>query len=54
MEVARALHDKHKVAAEKIAILTPYTAQKFIIQEALKDAKLDKIQVTTITETQGK
>ena len=37
---------------EQIAVLTPYSAQKNLIDRKMKEAKL-KIKVASITESQG-
>ena len=50
--IATALHKVHKVGLEQIAILTPYSAQKNLIDKKMKEAKLD-IKVASITERQG-
>lgn len=42
----------HKVDIEQIAVLTPYSAQKNLIDKKMKEAKL-KIKVASITESQG-
>ena len=53
MEIATTLHKVHKVGVEQIAVLTPYSAQKTLIDKKMKEAKL-KIKVASITESQGK
>ena len=53
IEIATTLHKVHKVGMEQIAILTPYSAQKNLIDKKTKQAKL-KIKVASITESQGK
>ena len=44
--------DKFKVEAQQVAILTPYSAQKVIIQRELKSVK-EKVKVATISQSQG-
>ena len=44
---------KHKVAQDKIAALTPYSAQKEEIKKYLRGRDLSRIQVKTVTESQG-
>lgn len=53
VEIATVLHKVHKVGMEQIAILTPYSAQKTLIDRRVKEAKLS-IKVASITESQGK
>ena len=50
--IATALHKDHKVDLEQIAVLTPYSAQKNLINKKLKEAELD-VKVASITESQG-
>ena len=50
--IATTLHKVHKVGLKQIAVLTPYSAQKNLIDEKMKEAKLD-IKVASITESQG-
>jgi superfamily I DNA and/or RNA helicase len=49
----KVLNKRHKVSTSCIAVLTPYSAQKNLIEEKMKEAKLDKIKVASITESQG-
>lgn len=42
----------HKVGVDQIAVLTPYSAQKNLIDRKMREAKL-KIKVASITESQG-
>jgi len=54
VEIVQTLLRKHKVNSHEVAILTPYSAQKVVIQRELKTAKLDGgIRVATISESQG-
>ena len=50
--IATTLHKVHKVGLKQIAVLTPYSAQKNLIDKKMKQAKLD-IKVASITESQG-
>ena len=43
---------KLKIDYRQVAILTPYSAQKVVIQNQLKSSKL-KVKVATISESQG-
>ena len=52
VEIATILHKVHKVGVEQIAVLTPYSAQKNVIEKKMKEAEL-KIKVASITESQG-
>ena len=47
------LNRKHKVSTNQIAVLTPYSAQKHLIGEKIQQAKLNKVTVASITESQG-
>jgi superfamily I DNA and/or RNA helicase len=49
----KVLHKRHKVSTSCIAVLTPYSAQKNLIEEKMKEAKLNNIKVASITESQG-
>ena len=50
----QSLLGKHRVKSQEVAILTPYSAQKVVIQNELKRANLDcKVRVATISESQG-
>ena len=48
----KVLTKKHRVNTSCIAVLTPYSAQKNLIEEKMKEAKLN-IKVASITESQG-
>ena len=52
VEIARVLNKRHKVETKQIAVLTPYSAQKNLIEEEMTNAHLN-IKVTSITESQG-
>ena len=52
VKIAETLCKVHKVPTHQIAILTPYSAQKIIIDKMMKEAKLT-IKVASITESQG-
>ena len=50
----QSLLGKHRVKSQEVAILTPYSAQKIVIQNELKMINLDcKVKVATISESQG-
>ena len=52
VNIAKVLNKKHKVSTSCIAVLTPYSAQKNLIEEKMKEAKLN-IKVASIIESQG-
>ena len=52
VEIAKTLFEVHKVPTDEIAVLTPYSAQKFLINKKMKEAGLN-IKVASITESQG-
>ena len=52
VEIVETLCKVHKVPAHQIAILTPYSAQKIVIDKMMKEMKL-AIKVASITESQG-
>ena len=52
VNIAKVLNRKHKVSTSCIAVLTPYSAQKNLIEEKMKEAKLN-IKVASIIESQG-
>ena len=60
MDIVRALHDIHKVELSRMAVLTPYSAQKEEIRKLAVQAKLlssdhsTGLKVASITESQGK
>ena len=43
----------HKIKAETLAVLTPYSAQKEEIIKSLKDRGITDVTVKSITESQG-
>ena len=56
MEVINELHTKYEIQYKSIAVLTPYTAQKELLKEMIKDDakfKDEKPVVATIIESQG-
>ena len=55
MQIARVIHVVYKVGLNKIALMTPYRAQKDHIKKLVIDAGLlaKGLTVTTITESQG-
>ena len=53
VQIAKVLNIRHKVNTSHIAVLTPYSAQKNLIEDKMKEANL-KIKVASITESQGK
>ena len=53
MDIALVLVTKHGVAHDQIAALTPYSAQKEEIKKCLRARNLSRIQVKTVTESQG-
>ena len=52
VKIAETLCKVHKVPADQIAVLTPYSAQKLLIDKMMKEANLT-IKVASITESQG-
>ena len=54
MDIARVLHNIHKVEFSQMAVLTPYSAQKEEIKKLADQAKLTGLKVASITESQGK
>jgi len=53
VEIAKVLIRKHGVDPDKIAALTPYSAQKEEIREQLENQNITGVVVKTITESQG-
>jgi len=57
VEIVTNLHHRHEVPIDQLAILTPYNAQKAVINAIInKDGPkyLEKLFVASITESQGK
>ena len=52
VKIAETLCEVHKVPTHQIAVLTPYSAQKLLIDKMMKEANLT-IKVASITESQG-
>ena len=52
VKIAETLCRVHKVPTHQIAVLTPYSAQKLLIDKMMKEANLT-IKVASITESQG-
>ena len=50
-KIVNVLLNKYNVSPEDLAVLTPYTAQKKLIQREFSDGI--KVKVRTITESQG-
>ena len=44
---------KKGISKDQIAVLTPYTSQKEVICNALRDQGFSEITVQTVTESQG-
>ena len=53
VEMVKMLCKLHKVSVDQIAVLTPYSAQKIVIDKLMKEENLI-IKVASITESQGK
>ena len=55
VEIVQTLCKDHKVPPDQIAILTPYSAQKVVIEKKMEEFKLDikATPVRSITESQG-
>ena len=55
VELARVLHYIHEIHVSRMAILTPYSAQKEEIRKLAIRAKLPTgLKVASVTESQGK
>lgn len=52
-DIVQVLMSRHKVKAETLAILTPYSAQKEEISKSLKGRGIADVTVKSITESQG-
>ena len=52
VDIAKVLIRRHKVETKHIAVLTPYSAQKNLIEEKMSKANLN-VKVASITESQG-
>ena len=52
VEIIRVLISRHQISVEQIAVLTPYSAQKNVIEDKLHKARL-KVKVASITDSQG-
>ena len=50
--MAKVLVRRHKVEIKQIAVLTPYSAQKNLIEEKMNEANVN-VKVASITESQG-
>ena len=53
VEIVQVLHRRHRIALNEIAILTPYSAQKIIIEEEYAGDWKSELTVATISESQG-
>ena len=53
VEIAKVLIHTHGVDPDKIAALTPYSAQKEEIRAQLENQNITGVVVKTITESQG-
>lgn len=47
------MHKIKRISEDQIAVLTPYTSQKEVICNALRNEGLSEITVQTVTESQG-
>lgn len=52
VEIVQSLCQIHAVPTDQIAVLTPYSAQKHLIEKMMRDVNL-VIRVALIIETQG-
>lgn len=53
VEIAKKLVGRARIGQESIVILSPYNAQVSEIKERLKEEGLDRVNVSTITKSQG-
>ena len=54
VEIMKALIDNHTIDPRQIAALTPYSAQREEIRKQMKKQRVTRVEVKTITESQGK
>lgn len=53
LEIVGVLHRRHRISLKEIAILTPYSAQKHIIEKEYVADWSSEVTVATISESQG-